>query len=163
MVTSNIQFYKKCNMKSIYKQYKVLQNAIWKYLQAICYCSVATPDINISFKIVLKIIDNFSEILIEINTFSFKKCIWKCCLQNDVYLISASELMHKKLIPVDTIQQLSINFSWYQHVSFLQVISSVPWETTKLSVYISRIPWLTVLLWSSLWWNNNNYSLVCSH
>ena len=25
---------------------------------------------------------NFSEILIEIKIFSFKKCIWKCCLEN---------------------------------------------------------------------------------
>ena len=33
---------------------------------------------------------NFSEILIGIQTFSLKKCIWKCCLRNGVYFVSAS-------------------------------------------------------------------------
>ena len=32
---------------------------------------------------------NFSKILIEINTFSLKKCHWKCSLQNGLYFISA--------------------------------------------------------------------------
>ena len=33
---------------------------------------------------------NFSEMLIGIQTFLFKKCIWKCRLRNGVYLVSAS-------------------------------------------------------------------------
>ena len=33
---------------------------------------------------------NFSEILIEIHTFSLKKCIWKCRLRNGVHFVSAS-------------------------------------------------------------------------
>ena len=33
---------------------------------------------------------NFSEILIEINTFSLKKWIWKCRLLNGVYFVSVS-------------------------------------------------------------------------
>ena len=33
---------------------------------------------------------NFSEILIEIKTVSFNKCIWKCRLRNGVYFVSAS-------------------------------------------------------------------------
>ena len=33
---------------------------------------------------------NFSEILIGIQTFSLKNCIWKRCLQNGVYFVSAS-------------------------------------------------------------------------
>ena len=33
---------------------------------------------------------NFSEILIKINTFSFKKCIWKCRQENGGHFVSAS-------------------------------------------------------------------------
>ena len=33
---------------------------------------------------------NFSEIFIEIYTFSFRKCIWKCCLVNGGHFVSAS-------------------------------------------------------------------------
>ena len=33
---------------------------------------------------------NFSEILIEIYTFSFRKCIWKCRLENGGHFVSAS-------------------------------------------------------------------------
>ena len=33
---------------------------------------------------------NFVEILIEIYRFSFKKCIWKCRLENGGHLVSAS-------------------------------------------------------------------------
>ena len=33
---------------------------------------------------------NFSEILIEIYTFSFKKCIWKCRLENGGHFVSVS-------------------------------------------------------------------------
>ena len=33
---------------------------------------------------------NFNEILVEIQTFSFKKCIWKSRLQNDNHFVSAS-------------------------------------------------------------------------
>ena len=33
---------------------------------------------------------NFSEILIEIITFSFKKCVWKCRLRNGGHFVSAS-------------------------------------------------------------------------
>ena len=33
---------------------------------------------------------NFNEILIGIHTFSFKKSIWKCRLENDVHFVSDS-------------------------------------------------------------------------
>ena len=33
---------------------------------------------------------NFSEILFEINTFSFKKIHWKCCPENGGHFVSAS-------------------------------------------------------------------------
>ena len=33
---------------------------------------------------------NFSEILVEIYTFSFKKCIWKCRMENGGHFVSAS-------------------------------------------------------------------------
>ena len=38
---------------------------------------------------------NSSEILIDIDTFSLKKCIWKCRQENDGYLVSASMCQHK--------------------------------------------------------------------
>ena len=33
---------------------------------------------------------NFSELLAGIQAFSFKKCIWTCCLRNGVHFVSAS-------------------------------------------------------------------------
>ena len=36
---------------------------------------------------------NFSELLIEIHTFSFTKCIWKCRLRNSDHFVSASILL----------------------------------------------------------------------
>ena len=33
---------------------------------------------------------NLSEIFIEIQTFSLRKCIWKCCLENGGHFVSAS-------------------------------------------------------------------------
>ena len=38
----------------------------------------------------------FSEIIIEILTFSFKKCAWKCRLRNGVHFVSASMWTHIK-------------------------------------------------------------------
>ena len=46
-----------------------------------CPCLIKTPG---------PLGTNFSEISIEIHTFSSRKRIWKCCLQNFVYFTSAS-------------------------------------------------------------------------
>ena len=45
---------------------------------------------NVGILLIGPIGTNFSEISIEINTFSLKKCIWKCCLENSGHFVSAS-------------------------------------------------------------------------
>ena len=47
---------------------------------------------------------NFSDILIEINTFSFRNCIWKCRMQNGVYFVSTSMCFNRASVPVISIK-----------------------------------------------------------
>ena len=47
---------------------------------------------NVDLLLVGSLRTNLSEILTKIQTFSYKKCCWKCCLQNVNHFVSASRL-----------------------------------------------------------------------
>ena len=72
---------------------------------------------NVSILLIGYLGTNFNEIVIKIHTFSFKKCMWKCCLQNVCQfclgpnVLSYDQEMHGGLEPSARFIMYAINIS----------------------------------------------------
>ena len=66
---------------------------------------------------------NFSEILIDIDIFLFKKCIWKCRQENDGHLVSASNVLTQLSYTETKMSSFWRNFNHWLHwkLSFWQL------------------------------------------
>ena len=102
---------------------------------------------------------NLSEILLGIQTFSFKKCIWKCSLQNGVHL-SRPQCVKYTDQSVSRCSYRDCNTSWFKNASYINYLYSIFIHCKKICTILEQYMYIYESLHSIITYVMCIYTMV---